>query len=196
MLTDPEDLSILVGVLDLSASFHRRAIAEGVETVAHGCMLLQLGCEYAQGYGIARPMPAKDIPDWLASWTPDPLWQGVRVVPHADLPLLFAQVEHRAWLERLQAFASNERQTPPTLDVRSCHVGQWLEAATHLGQTDSNDVQVLLALHQQMHDLAVQMCEMKSMGFQAAVQALWLDVRRAGDALLVQLQSMLPPRED
>jgi EAL domain-containing protein (putative c-di-GMP-specific phosphodiesterase class I) len=33
-------------------------IAEGVETVEHGEMLLQLGCELAQGYGIARPMPA------------------------------------------------------------------------------------------------------------------------------------------
>jgi diguanylate cyclase (GGDEF)-like protein len=196
MLTDPEDLSILVGVLDLSASFHRRAIAEGVETVAHGCMLLQLGCEYAQGYGIARPMPAKDFPDWLANWKPDPLWRGVQLVPHADLPLLFAQVEHRAWLERLHAFASNERQTPPTLDPRRCHVGQWLDATTTLDGAESGDVTVLIGLHQQLHDLAVQMCEMKSMGLHAAVQALWVDVRRAGDALLMHLQSMLPPSED
>jgi diguanylate cyclase (GGDEF)-like protein len=196
MLTDPEDLSILVGVLDLSASFHRRAIAEGVETVAHGCMLLQLGCEYAQGYGIARPMPAQDIPDWLTRWTPDPLWRGVRVVPHADLPLLFAQVEHRAWLDRLQAFATNERQTPPQLDPRHCHVGQWLAAASQLHQGERHDVQILIGMHQQLHDLATQMCEMKSLGFPAAVQTLWVDVRRAGDALLVQLQSMLPRRED
>ena len=196
MLTDPEDLSILVGVLDLSASFHRRAIAEGVETVSHGCMLLQLGCENAQGYGIARPMPAKDFPNWLANWKPDPLWQGVRVVPHPELPLLFAQVEHRAWLERLQAFSCNERLIPPTLDSKTCHVGQWLAAATKLGHTDRSDVQILMGLHQHLHDLAAQMCEMKSLGFPAAVQALWVDVRQAGDALLAQLQSMMPPRED
>jgi EAL domain-containing protein (putative c-di-GMP-specific phosphodiesterase class I) len=196
MLTDPEDLSILVGVLDLSASFHRRAIAEGVETVSHGCMLLQLGCENAQGYGIARPMPTKDFPNWLANWKPDPLWQGVRVVPHPELPLLFAQVEHRAWLERLQAFSCNERLIPPTLDSKTCHVGQWLAAATKFGHTDRRDVQILMGLHQHLHDLAAQMCEMKSLGFPAAVQALWVDVRQAGDALLVQLQSMMPPRED
>jgi hypothetical protein len=25
----------------------------------------------AQGYGIARPMPAADLPDWVAGWRPD-----------------------------------------------------------------------------------------------------------------------------
>jgi diguanylate cyclase (GGDEF)-like protein len=196
MLTDPEDLSILVGVLDLSASFHRRAIAEGVETVAHGCMLLQLGCEFAQGYGIARPMPAQDFPQWLANWRPDPLWQGVRVVPHADLPLLFAQVEHRAWLDRLESFANDERQTPPVLDPRRCYIGQWLESDELAARGQSSAVQILIRLHQQLQDLAVQMCEMKSLGQHATVQTLWPEVRRSGDALLVQLQSMLPPRED
>jgi EAL domain-containing protein (putative c-di-GMP-specific phosphodiesterase class I) len=49
-------------------------IAEGVETVAHGTLLLQLGCELAQGYGIARPMPAAALPGWAAAWRPDPAW--------------------------------------------------------------------------------------------------------------------------
>jgi EAL domain-containing protein (putative c-di-GMP-specific phosphodiesterase class I) len=50
-------------------------IAEGVETVEHGSALLQLGCELAQGYGIARPMPACDIPAWMNNWKPDASWQ-------------------------------------------------------------------------------------------------------------------------
>jgi len=45
------------GHFGLAAAFHRQVIAEGVETVEHGTMLLRLGCELAQGYGIARPMP-------------------------------------------------------------------------------------------------------------------------------------------
>jgi diguanylate cyclase (GGDEF)-like protein len=196
MLTDPEDLSILVGVLDLSASFHRRAIAEGVETVAHGCMLLQLGCDFAQGYGIARPMPAADLAAWLAHWRPDPLWQGVRVVPHADLALLFAQVEHRAWLSRLQAFAMNERPTPPLLDSRRCHVGQWLEAGALAERGQRLDVQTLIGLHHHLHDLANQLCDLKSQGREVLAQGLWRDLQRSGEALLAQLQSMLPPRED
>ncbi len=74
MLNDPDDLSILKGVIGLADAFHREVIAEGVETVAHGTVLLQLGCELAQGYGIARPMPASDLPAWVQSWRPDPAW--------------------------------------------------------------------------------------------------------------------------
>jgi diguanylate cyclase (GGDEF)-like protein/PAS domain S-box-containing protein len=63
MLSDPDDLAILQGVLGLARAFQREAIAEGVETEGHGQMLLQLGCELGQGYGIARPMPAEALPD-------------------------------------------------------------------------------------------------------------------------------------
>jgi EAL domain-containing protein (putative c-di-GMP-specific phosphodiesterase class I) len=74
MLDDVEDLTILQGVIGLAKSFRRSAIAEGVESVAHGKLLLQLGCELAQGYGIARPMPASELPDWLTHWKPDASW--------------------------------------------------------------------------------------------------------------------------
>jgi diguanylate cyclase (GGDEF)-like protein/PAS domain S-box-containing protein len=70
MLETPEDMAIVEGVIGLAAAFHRQVIAEGVETEAHGKALLRLGCELAQGYGIARPMPAERIPEWVASWKP------------------------------------------------------------------------------------------------------------------------------
>ena len=57
-----------------AAAFHRDVIAEGVETAAHGQMLLAIGCDLAQGYGIARPMPAQDMPSWAAHWRPDASW--------------------------------------------------------------------------------------------------------------------------
>ncbi|MBP9906305.1 MAG: EAL domain-containing protein [Rhodoferax sp.] len=74
MLDDPDDLAILEGVVGLAAAFKRQVIAEGVETIAHGTALLQLGCELAQGYGIARPMQPELIPAWVTSWQPDAAW--------------------------------------------------------------------------------------------------------------------------
>jgi diguanylate cyclase (GGDEF)-like protein len=68
MLADADDRAIVEGVIGLVHAFHREVIAEGVETSAHGDLLLKLGCELAQGYGIARPMPAADVPGWLALW--------------------------------------------------------------------------------------------------------------------------------
>ncbi|MGK0442974.1 MAG: EAL domain-containing protein (putative c-di-GMP-specific phosphodiesterase class I) [Pseudohongiellaceae bacterium] len=64
------------GVIALAKSFKREVIAEGVETIEHGTTLLQLGCELAQGYGIARPMPASDVPAWISRWKPDISWQS------------------------------------------------------------------------------------------------------------------------
>jgi EAL domain-containing protein (putative c-di-GMP-specific phosphodiesterase class I) len=74
MLNDPDDLAILEGVMGLAKAFQREVIAEGVETVAHGDLLLQLGCDMAQGYGIAHPMPAHEMPAWATAWRPATTW--------------------------------------------------------------------------------------------------------------------------
>ena len=75
MLIDADDFAIVEGVIALAKSFKRDVIAEGVETIEHGTALLALGCDLAQGYGIARPMPANDIPAWVGHWKPDVSWQ-------------------------------------------------------------------------------------------------------------------------
>lgn len=76
MLSDADDLAIVEGVIALAKLFKREVIAEGVETIEHGTALLQLGCHLAQGYGIAKPMPASDIPRWINGWNPDVSWQA------------------------------------------------------------------------------------------------------------------------
>jgi diguanylate cyclase (GGDEF)-like protein/PAS domain S-box-containing protein len=71
MLENIDDLAIVKSVVGLAKAFHRDVIAEGVETIAHVETLLQLGCELAQGYSIARPMPSDDIPKWFSNWKTD-----------------------------------------------------------------------------------------------------------------------------
>jgi EAL domain-containing protein (putative c-di-GMP-specific phosphodiesterase class I) len=78
MLDDVDDLAILKGVIGLAHAFNREVIAEGVETLAHGKALLTLGCELAQGYGIARPMPGADIPNWARTWAQNADWMGAQ----------------------------------------------------------------------------------------------------------------------
>lgn len=65
MLDDVDDLAIVDTVPGLARTFKRTVAAEGVETAGHGERLLSLGCELAQGFGIARPMPAEDVPVWI-----------------------------------------------------------------------------------------------------------------------------------
>jgi diguanylate cyclase (GGDEF)-like protein/PAS domain S-box-containing protein len=80
MLEDADDLSIVEGVVGLAKAFQLEVIAEGVETIAHGISLLQLGCELAQGYGIARPMPAGNLPEWSLNWKADDAWQAIDLI--------------------------------------------------------------------------------------------------------------------
>ena len=62
------ETSALSDISRVSATMHAcrelDVIAEGVETIEHGTALLKLGCELAQSYGIARPIPASDVPGW------------------------------------------------------------------------------------------------------------------------------------
>lgn len=76
MLGDAGDLSIVKGVIGLASAFNCTVIAEGVETEAHGQQLLALGCELAQGYAIARPMPAEQVAPWVESWRASAAWKA------------------------------------------------------------------------------------------------------------------------
>ncbi len=75
LLDDPEDLAITKGILGLARAFNRTVVAEGVESVAHGTLLLELGCKLAQGYSIARPMLASELPSWLENYKIPSEWK-------------------------------------------------------------------------------------------------------------------------
>jgi diguanylate cyclase (GGDEF)-like protein len=72
MLQDKGDRAIVAGVIALANAFDRRIVAEGIETEELFHALVAMGCEYGQGYGIARPMPAGDLPAWLVRWNTRP----------------------------------------------------------------------------------------------------------------------------
>ncbi|MDE2430757.1 MAG: EAL domain-containing protein [Burkholderiales bacterium] len=75
MLDDQEDLALISAVIGLAAAFRREVIAEGVETVEQGVALMQLGCDLAQGYGVARPMPVAQVAGWAASYVVPTDWR-------------------------------------------------------------------------------------------------------------------------
>ena len=77
MLEDDNDLAIVRSVIGLAQSFNRHVIAEGVESLKHGSALLAMGCYEAQGYTIAKPMPAADFAVWLQNWEMPNEWKKV-----------------------------------------------------------------------------------------------------------------------
>jgi diguanylate cyclase len=67
--TDPRAAAIVEHTVALAHALGLRLVAEGVEDVVTGSVLAELGCDVAQGYAIARPMPVDAFLDWLATPT-------------------------------------------------------------------------------------------------------------------------------
>jgi hypothetical protein len=158
MIDDPGDMDIVEGVLRLSEALRRPVVAEGVETIELGFLLLYLGCRYAQGYGISRPMPAAELEAWLESWSQDNIWQQLgreTDTSDADFDLRMAIFSQRRWLEQVtQCIESDGREKPPVLDENGCQFSRWYRG---IGRARYGDQPLYLFIppkHTRLHQLA------------------------------------------
>ena len=154
MLDDPDDLSIVDSIVGLAAAFRRNVIAEGVESVRHGHLLLQLGCELAQGYAIARPMPADELAAWIGSWRQPEAWKDVPVWPREDLPLLTVEIDHLRWISLLDAAITAPAGlagSAPPLNPHGCRFGHWLDALGHDRYARYSGFMPLVRAHEAVH---------------------------------------------
>jgi EAL domain-containing protein (putative c-di-GMP-specific phosphodiesterase class I) len=191
MLDDPDDLAILEGVIGLANAFHRDVIAEGVETMEHGTLLLQLGCELGQGFGIARPMPAVQLPAWAAQWSPQESWKTAQRVHREDMALLHVSIEHRAWCLEIEAFVQGKGSALTESQLRDCHFGRWInrEGSQRYGALPA--FLLLDTLHERLHDQARKLHALAAKG-QTEVAVAGLDEMRTMQAnLAAQLQRLL-----
>jgi diguanylate cyclase (GGDEF)-like protein/PAS domain S-box-containing protein len=169
MLRDAEDLAIVEGVIGLAEAFQRKVIAEGVETVAHGVLLLHLGCDLAQGYGVARPMPAEAVPGWIAGWQPDPSWAEAcrQEWSRQELPLLVAQLDYQNWIDIVVGWLRSDPGTSaasPNLEDRACLFVRWLEGVGLDRYGDREGYDQVRTLRRQIGVLARELAGLKQGG--------------------------------
>ncbi|WP_039755165.1 EAL domain-containing protein, partial [Chromobacterium haemolyticum] len=53
-------------IINMAKNLNMKVVAEGVETIEQWHFLQREGCEYVQGYLIARPLPADEFVKLLA----------------------------------------------------------------------------------------------------------------------------------
>jgi EAL domain-containing protein (putative c-di-GMP-specific phosphodiesterase class I) len=58
-------IRLVTTMIDLAHDLGMRVVGEGVETKAVADALAQSGCDIVQGFYYARPMPARDLAEWL-----------------------------------------------------------------------------------------------------------------------------------
>ena len=70
-MSSSAEANLIVGtIISLGHSLHLELIAEGIETEDLMARLVSMGCETGQGYFFNRPMPANEVPAWLARHPP------------------------------------------------------------------------------------------------------------------------------
>ncbi|MFG1672843.1 putative bifunctional diguanylate cyclase/phosphodiesterase [Micromonospora sp. NPDC049282] len=70
MADDPDDAAIVRSMIELAGALGLRVVAEGVEDERTWRLLHAAGCDVAQGWFHARPMPADDLITWLSRYRP------------------------------------------------------------------------------------------------------------------------------
>jgi len=159
MLDDPSDYDIIDGIIGLSDSFNRKVIAEGVETTKHGLMLLMMGCEEAQGYGISRPLPADDFPQWLEDYTPNQEWQLCgnehRSNKENKIKLFRLITDHwkDAFINNIQRSSDNVEHWP-IMSSKHCPCGTWIKRAKQEQLFGGEGLNQLYKTHEALHLVA------------------------------------------
>jgi len=159
VLADPGDFSIIDGTIGLANAFNRNIIAEGVETTEVGLMLQIMGCEQAQGYGIAKPMPASELSQWILTYQPNEQWVRYKELKHSEqqhkamLYSLISQHWHNKFTSLILG-ADTETKAWPLMEGHRCHCGAWIQRAEQEGFFETLWLQQLKQAHKEYHLIA------------------------------------------
>ncbi|MFT5711385.1 MAG: EAL domain-containing protein (putative c-di-GMP-specific phosphodiesterase class I) [Halioglobus sp.] len=78
-IASTRDQSILQHTIELAKTFGLTTVAAGVEEKEHWNLVTSMGCDMAQGFFLARPMPGEKVEQWAKTWR-----HQHQIAPHPD----------------------------------------------------------------------------------------------------------------
>ena len=152
---------------------------------------MHMGCQLAQGYGVARPMPADKFPDWVDQWHQQAAWQGLenRYSGNEDITLVVAERGHRNWIEHIVGFINSPADNVPiTLDSAHCRFGRWYRGSGAARYGDFIEFQEIAPLHEAVHIIATGLVALARDGQVSAAHEDLPRLFEARDLLIVQIK--------
>jgi diguanylate cyclase (GGDEF)-like protein/PAS domain S-box-containing protein len=193
MLLDPEDLSIVESIILLAKTFNRPTVAEGVESMEHYAMLQHLGCPFGQGYGIARPMPAQEIPNWIAQWQKNTTWLKLPSIhlPKEDVALLVAKASHHHWIKNVVDCISYPERVGHFLHKRHYRFGRWFLGNGHSRYGHLGTYSALQPMYTQLNTLVTELLKLIAQGSLQDANALLPELYRQRDDFLQTMDVLI-----
>lgn len=195
MLHDEDDLALVEAVISMARLFAREVIAEGVETADHGVLLMRLGCDIAQGFGIAYPMPADKVTLWAQQYQPEPqwkLWSDLKWELN-DLPLLVAQHDHLGWMKKVLLTVEHSHlpvNDSQLVDHHHCDFGHWCysQGKQHYGHLP--EFCAIEPVHIRVHELGSEIIRLRESGNFEQARALCTELLTLKDQIFIQLAAL------
>jgi hypothetical protein len=122
-------------------------------------MLLMMGCDKVQGYGIAKPMPATNFKKWLKNYKPNQQWISCSntVLSLKKQKIKLLKLTLNQWQcnfeEKIQSTIEQKKNWPIKKRTK-CHSGIWLKRMEQEQLFDSDWLESLDKAHNSMHDIA------------------------------------------
>lgn len=195
ILNDKEDLALVQAIASLAVTFDREVVAEGVETVEQGALLMRLGCDVAQGYHIAKPMPAGNIDAWVVGFKVDPLWEkwSKREWDLRAFPLLVAQYDIRDWNENVVmkiADGSLPVEDAKLSNESKCRFGHWYKTDGQEIFSESALFKAIDPVHSLLHQEGNLLIQLYANGRRNQAKKKCVEVYRLKDKLLTMLDDL------
>ncbi|HAS51971.1 MAG TPA: hypothetical protein DCS21_09625, partial [Gammaproteobacteria bacterium] len=192
ILDKNEALEIVEEVVRMAKALRRPVVAEGVESVEIGFMLLHLGCHVAQGYGIARPMPAGQVPHWLTEWEGNRLWRRLRQesLGLGNYDLNVALFSLHIFLDQAKAHLCGETDpTLPPFDERQCAFSHWYHGIGQVRYGTHLHYPLIQIHHHQIHRLAAALIDQVAAGRTQESHGI-VELDALGDAMNRELRKL------
>ncbi|CRI63115.1 Diguanylate cyclase/phosphodiesterase with PAS/PAC sensor(S) [Thiocapsa sp. KS1] len=193
MLVDPNALGVVEHVIRLAKIFDRNVIAEGLETIDDWIALRLLGCDQAQGFGIAHPMPAEAVPGWLDAWRSAEIRRDMpaRNCTGSDATLVVAGIIHRRWFRALTAAVETGNASDVGIfDAGQCPFGKWYRGIGERRYAGLPDFEVIDDIHRRAHRIAEEIVERLVCGDACAARAQLPQLQTTCDALLEHIDRL------
>jgi len=194
MLDDPNDLSIVDGVVRLALAFNRPVIAEGVETLEHGAALVLMGCPMAQGYGVSRPMPADQMQAWIADWHTRQPWRHLPEVCRSTetLALQAAGRSLRQWVSSVKhTVAAIRGHSDVNTEHPPCRFGHWYRSSGAAQYGNHPAFQTIGKQHNEVHHIADHLLALAKTGQSEDIDAQLSRLDEASLAMQSLLEEMM-----